>query len=78
MSPLPADYQTALEEIQRLRRQLVATNEKWMKAVERRTLDNRANKGTINTLLEKLKALEECDAHCEFCPGVDKPHGPHD
>jgi hypothetical protein len=47
-----------------------------MKACERRELDNRANKGTINKLLEELRAIRECDAHCEYCPGVDKPHGP--
>lgn len=84
-SPLPADFQTALEEIERLRKQLLTTNEKWMKAVERRTLDNRANAGTIRALMEtekelrlQLKAIRSATAHCEFCPGVDKPHGPHE
>jgi len=90
-SPLPADYQTALEEILRLREQLIQTNLKWVKAVERRELDNRANKGNLNAMQQteaylreelkgirqKLKGWEECDAHCEYCPGVNKPHGPH-
>lgn len=53
--PLPLDLPTALEEIERLRIQLIQTNEKWMKAVERRELDNRANKGTINKLQEQIK-----------------------
>lgn len=72
--PPPPDYQTALEEIARLRKQVLTANEKWMKAVERRTLDNRANAGTIRALQKELASIK---AHCEYCPGLDKPHGPH-
>ena len=48
--PLPSDLQTALEEITKLRIQLLSANDKWAKAVERRECDNRASKGTINKL----------------------------
>lgn len=55
LPPLPTDLETAVEEIKKLRNQLIQTNEKWMKAIERRELDNRANKGTINSLQENIK-----------------------
>lgn len=53
-SPLPTDLQTALEEIQRLRNQIIQTNVKWANLAERRERDNRSSKGTINALQKKM------------------------
>lgn len=68
-APLPADYQTALEEILKLRNKLSETNSKWAKATERRVLDNRAAAGNIKVLnaecAEYRKQIKELRARLE-------------
>jgi len=32
----------------------------------------------LQDMIVKLTGKDHMTAHCECCPGIDKPHGPHD
>jgi len=32
----------------------------------------------LQDMLVKITGHDKFTAHCEYCPGIDKPHGPHD
>jgi hypothetical protein len=57
LSPLPSTLPDALQEIVRLRLQLILTNQKWEKAVSKAELDRRAASGIIALLKRQILAL---------------------
>lgn len=56
-APLPADYETALDEILALRVILAREREQLAKKVVQRELDKRSAKGTIEKLIAEIKML---------------------
>lgn len=56
-APLPDTLEEAQKEIQRLRMQLIMTNEKWAKNITLRELDRRSMSGTQDALREEIGNL---------------------